>query len=186
VDLSAHQSAILALLKGVSPPCSDDYLRRIADSGELRLAREVVLWWHAFRIERYCPLTSALLKRLQQFDPCIEQVCRNRVLSHFVEETGAAFLCAMRTHPDGLVAAVAQFEDALLRVKLGDADEYRIVWECNPRDVVEALVNDTPLDRDAARGSYVTVVSGSLPQMIQVLRMQVDPCASPVVIVEGQ
>lgn len=173
MDLGAHQRGILALLKSTEPVQSDTYLRQIAGSDELRLAREVVLWWHAFRIERYCPLTSALLKLLNTFEPSVEQVFRAAGLSHFIEETGAAFLAAMSTHSDGLVAAVAQFEYALLRVKLGDTEEYRVVWNSDPRYVLEALVNDTPLDLPAWRGSYVTVVQRDLPQMIQVLRMLV-------------
>jgi hypothetical protein len=175
MDLGAHQRGILALLKSAEPVQSDDYLRQIAGSDELRLAREVVLWWHAFRIERYCPLTSALLKQLNSFEPSVKRVFHAAVLSHFIEETGAAFLEVMSTHQDGLVAAVAQFEYALLRVKLGDAEEYRIVWDSDPRSVLEALVNDTVLDLPAWRGSYVTVVRRDLPQMIQVLRMQIEP-----------
>jgi hypothetical protein len=172
MELGNHQRGILALLKRKEPAVYDNYLCHIAKADELALAREVVLWWHAFRVERYCPLTSGILKRLDLFEPAVEQVFCTTALSHFIEETGSAFLGAMREHPHPLVAAVTQFEEALLRVKLGDRKEYRIVWDCDPRAVLEALVNDTALEPLAWRGTWITLVAHDLPQMVQVLRVQ--------------
>lgn len=178
VDLAAYQASMKALLRGEQPPCADAHVREVARSAQAEVAREVVAWWHAWRIERYCPLTSALLQRLDQFEAAVAADLRSSGPRHFIETTGAQFLAAMHAHPDPLVAAVARFEDAMLRVKQGDEAEFRVAWPCDPRPVLNALVLGTPLDTAPAPGAWRIVVAHHLPGMMQVQRLQA-PADSP-------
>ncbi len=178
MDLAAYQASMKALLRGEQPRSADAHVREVARSAQAEVAREVVAWWHAWRIERYCPLTSALLKRLDLFEATVAADLRRSGPAHFIEITGSRFLAAMHDHPDPLVAAVARFEDAMLRAKLGDEAEYRVAWPCDPRPVLNALVQGTPLETAPAPGAWTIVVARHLPGMMQIQKALVPSAAS--------
>lgn len=170
MTLAELQQKTFALLKGGYRPTEtdDEYLHRLAGSNNLAIAREVVLWWHAFRIEQSCPITSAFLKQQGLFEAAVARAYREEKLSHFVEETGEAFLTCMAAGEDSVVASLARFEHAFLHVKLGDNAEYAIDWSVDPRHVLGCVVNGELYEPEAHAGEYVVRVGRHLPQMVQV------------------
>lgn len=147
-NLAEQQSALLALLKKRPLPVhaqADHYLSRVAESRELNLLREIAVWWRAFGIERNCPHTALLLKRLGRFEPTVEAFYCRHAASPFMEELAAQFLEVMSRDADPLVAAMAGFELAVLRTSQGDPREFDIDWDRNPDDVFIALRSEGPL-----------------------------------------
>jgi hypothetical protein len=170
MKLAALQRALLELIKGTYLLADDTppYLRTVAGSDHLAMVRDVVHWWRAFQATRFCVLTSTLLRRQGRFDAAVTAFLRSHRISPFIEEFGRAFLEEMTGDPDGLVRSVAQFELALLKVKRGDREEHWIEWHREPTKVLDALMNDVPLDPSTVAGSYRTVVTSRIPELFYV------------------
>ncbi len=148
----------------------DPYIRAVAESPRLALVQEIIAWWRAFGLERYCVLTVALLKRRDLFDQAVHTFIRTQRIYPFMEELGQAFLRQMSDHEDRVVASVAQFELALIRVKQDHTtEEYSIDWEHEPYTVLDSLINGLPLDEESVRGAYQTVVSREIPGLFKVI-----------------
>jgi hypothetical protein len=172
-DLALLQRRLLALIKGSAGVTDADepYLHQVASSDELTLAREIVLWWRAFQVERYCVLTAAVLKRREVFDAAISDFVRTHQFSPFIETLGQAFLAAMSTHPDPLVASVASFELALVRVKQGDRATYVVDWDVEPYAVLDELLTGRRAADVETAGRYRTITSTQLPRLFEVVQI---------------
>jgi len=171
MNLAEQQRALARLIRGEPLDASTDdaYLRRIAASPYLGLAREVVQWWKSYRIERFCPLTSALLKRLERFE---EEACRfepEGTNHHYIENVGMAFLSHMGGSGLPLVASVARFEYAFIKVRLGDDADYVVEWDQNPAPVLNALLQQTPLPEQAEGEYYKIHLSRHLPESFEIV-----------------
>jgi hypothetical protein len=171
VDLATLQRQLLGLIKSSHVPAPEDhpYIHEVAGSDRLALVQEVIAWWRQVGLGRYCVLTSTLLRRRGRFEETVRWFVLSHPLSPFIEELAPAFLEALGTHDDPLVAAVARFEGALHRVKRGDRTRHTVDWQADPDEVLHALLNGLPLDEETWRGGYRTVVSHELPGQYEVL-----------------
>lgn len=174
MELATLQRQLLGLIKFNYQPSDDDdpYIRAVAQSEHLEVLREIVIWWRAYGLQRYCPLTSTLLKRRQLFDDAVRLFISKCDISPFIEKLGPTFLEEMSDYEDSLVASMAQFELALIKVKKGDPSEYLVAWQYEPYTLLNALLNDSPLDLESAAGQYQTIISHDLPQTFQVFMFE--------------
>jgi hypothetical protein len=173
MDLATHQRHMANLLQ-FSPAgaaSNDDYVQRLAGSPGLALVREIILWWRLFDLETYCALTSAMLKERGIFEEEVRAFLCQTQFSRLRDKLRAAFLADMSGHRDRLVAAVAQFELALIKVKDGDPAEYRVDWDCDPRPVIKSLLGRQALPELKA-GPHRTLVSGNVPGFVRVFALE--------------
>lgn len=161
MTLAVQQRKLLGLLRssydGSADP--DPYIQAVAGSADLREARRNILLWRVWVLERMCPLTFTLLKSRGELGGVIEVFIRQRNISPFRETQAPDFLDMVTTHPDTLVASVAAFERALIRVRDGDPGPFIIVWTVDPHVVLHRLATEQPLDGEIERGEWQVVVS---------------------------
>src|SRR5947209_19432812 len=122
MDLAAHQRKLLGLFRSTYQVAADDdaYIHRVAQSKHLEEARRNIFLWRIFVLERTAVLTFTLLKRRNLLEPTVADFITRQNISPFRETQAPAFLEALAGHPDSLIASVAQFELALLKVRQGD------------------------------------------------------------------
>ncbi len=147
MHLEEQQRALLALIKKrpLRLDGSDEYLERVAASGQLGLLREIALWWRALGIERNCPFTAKLLKRIGRFDLAVEAFYCRHATSPYMEEMATQFLEVAGADPDALVRAVAGFDLAMLRVAQGDTRAFVIQWDRDPAAALTSIRSGDPL-----------------------------------------
>lgn len=163
MTLATVQRGLRDLLRGRPMVERHPYLADVAASDRLDLLREIVLWWRAFGLERTSPLTAALLKRHGRFDETVSRFVVEQSISPYVEQLGEAFAAAHRDDPDELVATVASFEWALMRVKRGDPGTYEVDWPAEPYAVLHGLLMGRQLPSGSpGRAAYRTVVSAAV------------------------
>lgn len=157
----------------IAEPQDDAYLQMISGSPQLQLVREIALWWRAKGLEEYCVLTTRLLKRLGAFDRLVAGFFGQFGAFPYVEEQAYRFLefagedrTDLKIPP--LIASVAAFELALLRVKRGSVERYEVHWPCDPAPVIAALVNDEPLNLESSAGDFTTIISSTLPDCFEI------------------
>ena len=131
--------------------------------------RKIVFLWRAYDLEHYCVLTAKLLKRNGIFDETVCAFIQNMSNSPFIEKLGITFLEEMSHHNDPLIASLAQFEAALLRVKQGDPATYTIEWRCDPYRLLESILNNSPFDGESQYSEYRTIVSSETPGLFHVI-----------------
>jgi hypothetical protein len=171
MELATLQRELLGLIKFSHKPAEDDdpYILAVASSKHLEMVQEIILWWRAYSLERYCIFTSTVLKRLGIFEDAVRSFIATHKLSPFIQKLGPSFLDAMSSHEIPLVASVAQFEHALISVKSGESTVYEITWDCEPNQVISSLLNSTTLDVEALAGDYKMVVSREFLELFRVL-----------------
>src|SRR5215831_8867509 len=108
MTLAEHQRALLSLFRCSYEPREDDdpYFRRVAQSRDLEEARKNVFLWRIYVLERTCILAFTLLKRRNLLEAALSAFIAGHNISPFRETQAPAFLEAMSSHPDRLVAAV--------------------------------------------------------------------------------
>jgi hypothetical protein len=170
MTLATRQRQLLGLLKGNDDDSfeSEPYIRAIAQSKNLEVTREIILWWRLSSLERYCVLTSQLLKQRKLFESLVQNWLSTHKISPFIEELGKAFLESLREHEDSLVASVAQFELALIKVKKGDSNTYVIDWFYEPYSVLNNLLRGEPVNEKKEQVFYQTLVSRKFLNLFQV------------------
>ncbi|MFN2588092.1 MAG: hypothetical protein ABR613_08245 [Actinomycetota bacterium] len=180
MSLAADQRAVAALLAGTEIPRHPDpsYVRDLQASPRLGLLRDISLWWRAFRVTRYCPLTAAALERAGVFESILEQFVRAGGVSPLIEQLGPAFLAfVLERHPRGLVHDVARLEDALLRARFGAVEEVELEWTTDPRAVLPSLVSGAPIQRDPPRVRFKIMIGPHLSHYFEVT--QITTAATP-------
>lgn len=169
MDLAKQQRDLLALIRcGSIADSSDSYIDKVARSPHLQVLREVVLSWRAFDVERSCRLTAALLKQRGWFDDEVRAFAATANISPFVERLRDNFLEQMARHTDLLIAAVAQFELYLIKVKLGDSAEYLVEWPTDPRPVLMALSKGGSLESPPVGAPHRMLISQRFQGLVQV------------------
>jgi len=171
VNLMTLQTTLQQLVRGsyeVSPG-DEPYIRAVAMSPHLTMVREVVRWWRAYGVGRFCVLTATLLKRRGVFEATISDFVRSEAITPYAEELGELFLTYASRSSEPLLASVAQFELALVRAKKGDRTQWTIAWPCDPHAVLLWLTAPPVADLKAAAGVYATIVSRSRPDMFEVV-----------------
>jgi hypothetical protein len=170
MDLAEHQRKLLSMIKGSYRPSVEDepYLQAVAGSDQLELVREIATWWRIFDLERYCALTSRLLKQRGEYESTVDRFVKTHAISPFINEVSEAFLEDLGASDDRLLGEVAQFELALTRAKRGDQTTYTIEWEHDPATVLTCLVKGIAIEADEAPGHYWVTVNASLPGMFSI------------------
>jgi hypothetical protein len=74
-------------------------------------------------------------------------------ISPFQETQTPAFLEFMSCHEDTLIASVAQFEMAMIRVRQGDETPYVVQWSAEPLQLLNSVATDTPMECEPPRAS---------------------------------
>jgi len=171
MKLADHQRKLLSLIRCNYEPREDDdaYIRRVAKSKDLEEARKNIFMWRIYVLERTCILTFTLLKRRNLLEEALSAFISRHNISPFRETQAPAFLEALSSHQDNLVASVARFELALMKVRLGDSGSYTIRWNVEPHPVLNSLARDIPLDEEPRSGSYQILVSRDLPSQFQII-----------------
>ena len=168
MDLAAHQRALLELIEnGTSRPDGDrdTYIDGVAASKGLRVLREIVVSWEAYDVRRSCPLTAIALSRSGRFEEAVRKVSFGES-STFLESRALLFLDEIAEDDDTLLAALARFERALMRVRSGDTRRHVIEWDRDPTVIINGLLEYRWLADSAPRGSYRTVVAGDQPEPV--------------------
>ena len=168
MNLAAHQRAMRDLIRGVCPAAADgdDYITRVARSRDLQEARRNILLWRIYVLERTCILTVALLRSKRLLELTVEAFIRESNISPFREFQPRAFLAFLTDHTDdALLVSVSEFEDALMKVREGDANTFTIWWTFEPRRVLQALADGGRLDDQLVPGNFISHVSGTLPHL---------------------
>jgi hypothetical protein len=165
VDLATHQRQLLGLFRSRHKVSErdDSYIRRVAESKDLAEARGNIFLWRIYVLEKTAPLTFALLKRRNLLARAVNSFIETCNISPFRETQAPAFLELLGQHEETLVASVAQFELALLKVRQGDPAKYVIPWSVEPHTIIDSLARHMPLDGNPQQGNYHIVVSRDLP-----------------------
>jgi hypothetical protein len=167
--LAEYQKTLLDLMKGrtTAAPFTDPHLAELAQSPGLGLLREIAVWWRGFAVETNCPWTAQLLKKLGEFDSSVEAFYRGQNVSAYVEKAGEQFLLQMSSNPVPLVAAMARFELALMKVKQGDAETHCVEWDRNPEQVFQFLKSVRDLPPIEPGMIYHTYIARDIPEMVR-------------------
>jgi hypothetical protein len=152
----------------------DGYIQKVAQSRDLEEARRNIFLWRVWVLERTCVLTFRLLKQRKLLEKCLEVFITQHNISPFRETQAPDFLEAMSSYPDSLIASVAQFELALIKVRQGDSRSYVVAWNVEPHTVLNSLAKDIPLDDDFLEGEYEITVSRGIPSQFQIRRLGRD------------
>jgi hypothetical protein len=172
MDLADHQRKLLGLIRSTYQVRADDdpYIRNVAQSKDLEEARRNIFLWRIYVLERTAALTFALLKQRNLLGEVVGAFITRHNISPFRETQAPAFLEALSSHADSLVASVAQFELALMKVRQGDPGTYTVAWDIEPHTILHNLARDMPLEDDVPQGAYQVRVSRELPFNFQIHR----------------
>jgi hypothetical protein len=170
MDLAEHQRKLLSMIKGTyhASERDDPYLQAVDGSEHLEMVREIATWWRIFDLERYCILTTRLLKQRGEYEARVDRFVKTHTISPFINELSESFLKDLGGTEDRLVGEVALFELALTRVKRGDPSTYTLDWVHNPVAVLTGIVKGTDFEEDEASGNYRVTVGANLPGMFSV------------------
>jgi hypothetical protein len=172
MDLATHQRKLLSLFRDTYQVLAGDdaYISEVAQSKHLEEGRRNILLWRIYVLERTCPLTVTLLRRRNLLEDTLSAFMARNNISPFRETQGPAFLEKLSDHYDRLIASVAQFELALMKVREGDPGSYIVPWDVAPYAILNSLARDIPLSEDAMpEGSYQILISRDLPRQFQIL-----------------
>jgi hypothetical protein len=176
MELASHQRKLLGLIRCNYQARADDgaYIQRVAQSKELQEARRNIFLWRIYVLERTCLLTFTLLKRRNLLEETLSAFISRHNISPFRETQAPDFLEALRGHHDSLIASVAQFELALLKVRNGDLGVYVVPWNIEPHGILNSLAKDLPLDDRVPEGEYEILIARDLPSQFQIVRVRTD------------
>lgn len=178
MDLAAHQRKLLGLFRSTYQVRADDdaYIHRIAQSKDLEEGRRNIFLWRIYVLQRTCVLTFTLLKRRNLLEETLNAFIMRHNISPFRETQAPAFLEALSGHHDSLIASVAQFELALMKVRQGDPRSYVVPWNVEPHTILNSLARDIPLDDKVPEGVYQIVISRELPSQFQIAGLSRHAC----------
>lgn len=141
MDLQNYQRSLRRLLTGATPTADDPpYARALVGSNGLAVVREVIEFWRAHGLERFCVLSAGWLKRRGRFDAAV----RRFVAADFspdIAEAGHQFLQQLARDDDALVRALARFELALHETRLDPGQSRSMDWPCDPRPVLAEILD---------------------------------------------
>jgi hypothetical protein len=159
--LAHQQRAVLALLKSRSFDLSgDDWLKRISQSKELVMLREIARWWRQYQVTAQCRFTALLLKRTGRFEESVNQFFEESATSPFIEEMARGFLKTLSTRGEPLVREVAQTELGLMDVRQDRRTE--VDWDRHPDMVFAALETGAELPERDEEYEYHLVIGRTL------------------------
>jgi hypothetical protein len=138
----------------------DAYIKHISSSSNVLLIRKIALWWRRIQIENSCVLTANILKQAGCFEMQLSAFFRDAKYSPFREEVYMQFLAYVITKEiSPLIQSVAEFEMALIRLKLGEEIETSVLWHCDPYQVITGLMNNNLDTETLTEEKYYTLIS---------------------------
>jgi hypothetical protein len=181
MDLAAHQRKLLGLVRSTYQVCPEDdpYIQRVAQSKDLEEARRNIFLWRIYVLERACRLSFTLLKRRNLLEETLSGFITRYNISPFRETQGPALLEVLSSHYDNLIASVAQFELALMKVKHGDPCSYVVNWNVEPYSILNSLAKGIPMGDSVLEGAYRILISRDLPFLFKIVRENGDEDAAP-------
>lgn len=160
-SLAEEQRQLLALVRGRSAETPlDEYMAAVADSRELRLVREISLWWRCLSVRRVCVFTSRLLRCRGAWESTVAEFVRDRRVPAQIDVLAHAFLeYAAQASDDSLVRSVARFEEACLLAERGRRTTLTVEWPQEPNAVLDALLRgQPPPETEDGDQRWVTIV----------------------------
>jgi hypothetical protein len=166
--LAEYQRSIRDLLKNrATGETRDPHLEEVARLPELVLLRDIAVWWREMAVDANCVWTAGLLRKYGIFHPLVESFYCNANVSPYVELASEQFLARLSGHDDPLIASLAQFELAVMKVRQGDTQEHRIAWDRNPDEVFVCLKSASDVPPTDPDWSYITYVSQQIPDLVR-------------------
>ena len=162
MNLESLQTSLSELIKSrhISAESNDDYINKVKSSENLLLIKKIAFWWRKIQVEQYGILTTNLLKITGQFDEQLSNFISDAAFSSFREEVGHQFLdYVISTTSDPLTRAVAEFESAIIKLKLGDNIETKLPWPFEPYGVISGLLKNTLKPETLETGNYEVEIS---------------------------
>jgi hypothetical protein len=169
LTLAQQQQSLAAILRGqavdveAGPCLVDPWLANVAQSGGLRMIRQITSWWQRFQIESQCRYTARLMKQMGCFEQYVTAHFAEHPAPASIEELSSQFLSSLQGHENSLLRAVASLE--LLCITSSDVAERTaiIYWDRNPNKVMDALNCCDGLPEAEAGVRYVLRMSPELP-----------------------
>jgi hypothetical protein len=159
LQLRELQHQLLHLVRSGQTDSDDAYVEQVAGSEGLEAVREIAASWNRFSMGRLCPLTCRLLDQRGELESAIAQLSATDLFSASIEDLATVFLAQCSDHQSApVVADVARFEAAVLRLYAGLADSEIVTWEHDPDVIVGGLLAGRRID-EVPRGVYRTEVS---------------------------
>ncbi len=158
-DLAALQGQLASLVRGRRPNDAGDYIHTVSTSVGMEVMREIIVSWRDLILRRTCPLTAALLDHHGRLKGAIASLC-TRPMPAYIDSMAAEFVAGFIDDADPLIAAAAQFEQAVLLARQSMIESMTIVWPHDPEDVVHRLTSHIPLDGMSV-GTFEMVVSSA-------------------------
>lgn len=164
MDLETYQRSLHRLIVQGEPTTDDPaYLQALAGTSRLFVVREIIHFWRAHGLERYCILTATWLKRLGRFESDIERFVSEENYSPFIEETGQLFLRYLAHDDDPAVAALAKFEIALHETRVDLREERIIDCFCDIESILSSILQENDRPGPMIPGHYRVTVNRALP-----------------------
>lgn len=164
MDLQSYQRSLRRLvIGGAATPDDTPYAQGLAGSTGLAVVREVIGFWRAHALERYCVLSAGWLKRQGRFEAEISRFIASGEFSPDVAEAGQQFMRQLSRDSDPLLQALARFEIALHETRT-DPGQYRSVdWPCDPGPILAAILDGHAPEIAGQPGPHRVTVSRALP-----------------------
>lgn len=170
MDLATQQRKLLGLFRSTYTATAEDdpYIRRVARSRDLAEGKKNIALWRVWVFERTCALTVSLLRRRNLLDKLVEEFITRENISPFRETQAPAFLEWLENSTDDLIASVAGFELALMKVREGDEQTHVVLWTVEPACVLHSLATNLPLEEEMQAGQFETIVSSHIPGFFEI------------------
>lgn len=173
MDLATQQRKLLGLFRSTYEATAEDdpYIRRVARSRDLAEGKKNIALWRVWVFERTCALTVSLLRRRNTLNKLVEDFIRSENISPYRETQAPAFLEWLENSEDELVASVAAFELALMKVREGDRHTHIVSWTVEPTSILHCLAKDLPMEGEVRAGRYEIVVSRKIPGHLRIHKL---------------
>ena len=162
MNLQTLQTSLAAIIKSRTIALSEHekYLTTIKNSTNVLLIKKIALWWRKIQTEPYCVLTCNYLKVIGKFDQELSNFMSEKDFSVFREEVGLQFLeYIVSKRLDSLTQSLAQFELAIIKLKLGQDVDCIVSWEYEPYSIISGLLHNTFNYDDLSGGNYEVLVN---------------------------
>lgn len=171
MNLAEYQQQVFQLICGDETISGDEqsWLAESRADGSASLVKNIARWWVGYHLGEGCILSSALLRRLNLW----EQAVGDAQNCQYIPDLIFSFLEDLTRNEDPMVAALARFEQAMIKVKQGAEQEYKTLWQVNPLDLISALLENTDLP-EWGNGHFQTIVSASYPHLFKAYEIE-DP-----------
>lgn len=165
--LADYQRSIRDLLKKRTTGAAlDPHLSEVAQSRELGLLREIAVWWREMAVNDNCSWTAGLLRKYGVLHQVVESFYCSENVSSYVDRAGEQFLELLSAHTDPLIASLARFELAVMKVRKGGPEEYIIIFDRNPDSVFVCLKNGGEVPPADPEWHYHARVSHRIPGLV--------------------